>query len=66
MPNNESFKLAVETETYRNGIITRDAGVVNEKTRYGLKKLSEALYVSANACVERHGQLALMKKQQGD
>jgi hypothetical protein len=56
----------VETETYRNGIRTGDLGIVNDKTRYGLEKLSEALYVSAYACVERHGGLAVISKQEGE
>ncbi len=66
MPKSESFRMVVETDTYRNGIRTRNAGTVNERTRYGLEKLSEALYVSAAACAERHVQLAVMRKIKGD
>lgn len=64
--NNGSFKLAVETQTYRNGIITREASLVNDKTRYGLERLSEALYVSATACADRHAELALLNKKGGN
>ena len=66
MSKSESFRMVVETDTYRNGIRTRNAGTVNERTRYGLEKLSEALYVSATACAERHVQLAVMRKIKGD
>jgi hypothetical protein len=65
MQNKGVFKLVVETETYKNGISTKDAGIVDDRTKYGLEKLSEALYVSASACAKRHGELALSRRQQG-
>ena len=52
----DGFRLIVESKKYRNGIRTKDAGVLESRTRYGLGKLSEALYLSANACAERHVQ----------
>lgn len=65
MSNKESFHLLVETRTYRDGIRTTDVGVVNDRTRYGLEKLSEALYVSASLSAQRHGEIELMKENSG-
>ncbi len=59
------FMLVVETKIYKNGIETKDIGFIDDRTRYGLEKLSEALYVSANACVKRHGELAIVRSQMG-
>ena len=62
MSNNEGsegFQLFVETQTYREGIRTRDAGTIDDKTSYGLEKLAEALYISANACADRHAKMAI-------
>ena len=62
MSNNEGsegFKLVVETQTYGEGIRTRDVWAIDGRTRYGLEKLSEALYTSAARCAERHVDLAL-------
>ena len=66
MSNNEGsegFKVFVETQTYREGIRTRDIWAVDDRTRYGLEKLSEALYISAACCAERHADLALGEVQ---
>jgi len=65
MPRGENFQLVVETGVYREGIVTRDSGIVNEQTRYGLEKLSEALYVSAKACADRHAKLAVTMMKDG-
>jgi hypothetical protein len=65
MSGKEGFQLVVETKTYKDGIITRDAGVVNEHTGYGLEKLSEALYMSAAECAKRHGKLEILNSGKG-
>lgn len=61
--NNESFKLIVQTTTYKDGLITQNSGLIDDRTEYGLKKLSEALYISSSECAKRHADLALREQE---
>ena len=69
MGNGDSFELLVKTTGYKDGIRTLDSGTIDGRDSGSLGRLSEALYVSAYNCAERHADLMaqnMKRKESGD
>ena len=65
MDGEDGFSLVVRTSETGDGLRTEEASEIRHSSDYALTKLAEALYVSAEACIDRQARTASDRRHEG-